>query len=120
MSQMINESSERGGRFIQPCILLSLRQQPLHGYGLLEKITAFGFSSESLDISVVYRHLKKLEEQGMITSDWDTQQQGAARKVYSLTGDGIDALKAYRQFFEDRMKRISAFLTQCDALLGGE
>ncbi|MCK8060035.1 MULTISPECIES: helix-turn-helix transcriptional regulator [unclassified Fusibacter] len=107
-----------GGRFIQPCILLSLKENVLHGYGLLEKIMEFGFSSEPIDISVIYRQLKKMESEGLITSAWNTDTGGPAKKVYSLTGDGMDALKAYKDFFVHRKEKIEAFLKTFDERMG--
>lgn len=109
---------EKGGRLITPCILLSLKDEPLHGYGLLEKIMAFGFSSEPIDISVVYRHLKKLEDQDYIQFEWNTTSTGPAKKVYALTADGEDALKAYQKLIVYRKEKIERFLEKYEALMG--
>jgi poly-beta-hydroxybutyrate-responsive repressor len=107
-----------GVRFIVPCILLSLKEKNLHGYGLLERVMEYGFSSEPIDISVIYRQLKKLEKQGLILATWDTDTGGPAKKVYQLTGDGEDALKSYKLFFEHRLERIHAFLTKLEENMG--
>jgi PadR family transcriptional regulator PadR len=111
--------ADKGGRFIQPCILLSLIEQPLHGYGLLEHIMAFGFSDDPIDISVIYRHLKRMEEIGFISFTWDTDTSGPARKVYQITGDGIEALKSYEKLMKHKKNRIEAFLDKYKKQMGG-
>lgn len=67
--------------FIVPFLLLSLRNWNLHGYKLIQQLIDFGFSS--IDQGNVYRTLRQLEKDNLITSEWDTSSGGPATKCRS-------------------------------------
>jgi len=80
-------------RFVQPCLLLLLRDSPSHGYSLMEGLVSFGFAEEPVDSGRVYRYLREMEEDGLVASEWDTEATaGPARRVYRLTVEGERAL----------------------------
>ena len=76
--------------FIRPCVLLLLRESPAHGYDLVERLRAFGFSGE--DPGRLYRTLRSLEAEGMVRSAWQASAHGPDRRIYALTGRGMEAL----------------------------
>jgi poly-beta-hydroxybutyrate-responsive repressor len=59
-----------------------------HGYELLEGLKQFGFEQNPVDSSTVYRMLRGLEKQELVTSRWDTGGAGPARRLYRLTEEG--------------------------------
>jgi PadR family transcriptional regulator PadR len=75
-------------RFLEPCLLLLVHCNEAHGYELMEGLEPFGFEKNPVDLSTVYRMLRGLEEQGFVTSRWDTGGSGPARRLYQLTEDG--------------------------------
>jgi poly-beta-hydroxybutyrate-responsive repressor len=75
-------------RFVEPCLLLLLHRGDSHGYDLLERLNEFGLAEDTLDSSLVYRSLRQLENQGFVTSTWDTEGGGPPRRVYQLTPEG--------------------------------
>ena len=75
-------------RFMEPCLLLLLHRGSSHGYSLQDELKEFGFAEASIDPSVVYRALREMEEQGLVTSTWDTEGSGPPRRVYRLTAHG--------------------------------
>ena len=85
----------RISRFLEPCLLLLLRGDATHGYNLLEALRQFGFTSGTVDASVVYRILREMEDGGWVTSQWDTAGSGPPRRVYSVTPDGEEYLAAW-------------------------
>ncbi len=97
-------------RFLQPCLLLTLRQQPSYGYDLLEKIMAFGFLDGPADPGTVYRHLRKMEQDGFVSSSWDTSGTGPARRYYRLTKEGENLLGDWIPFMERSLKSLEKFL----------
>lgn len=87
-----------GGRsdsLVFPSLLLSLQQSPCHGYELMEKLERMSFVAALPDPAVVYRYLRRLEEEGMVESRLEPGQGGPARKVYSLTVEGESYLQAW-------------------------
>lgn len=97
-------------RFIQPCLLLALQKQPSHGYDLLEKIMEFGFLDGPADPGMVYRHLRKLEQEGFVSSSWDTSGTGPARRNYRLTKEGGELLRSWVPFMERNLRGLENFL----------
>jgi PadR family transcriptional regulator PadR len=75
-------------RFMEPCLLLLLHRSSSHGYSLQDELKEFGFAEPAVDPSVVYRALREMEEQGLLTSTWDTEGSGPPRRVYRLTAQG--------------------------------
>ena len=75
-------------RFMEPCLLLLLHRGSSHGYSLQDELKEFGFAEAPVDPSVVYRALREMEAQGLVTSAWDTEGSGPPRRVYQLTPQG--------------------------------
>jgi PadR family transcriptional regulator, regulatory protein PadR len=78
--------AEQPRSWLQPFLLLALEQWQSHGYELIRRMSAFGF--EALDRGSVYRTLRQLEKDGLLTSGWDTSKDGPARRLYTLTDAG--------------------------------
>lgn len=81
----------RISRFVEPCLLMLLREDASHGYNLVDELQRFGFAQGTVNASVVYRALRDMEEQGWVASQWDTSGTGPPRRVYDVTPSG----KAY-------------------------
>jgi PadR family transcriptional regulator PadR len=82
--------------FLEPTILLLLHHNPAHGYTLVDQLEEFGL--EDPHPRVIYRMLRGMEENGWVTSTWDTEEtQGPPRRVYRLTAQGDEVLGAYMQ-----------------------
>ncbi len=79
--------------FLRPAILLLLRQDPSHGYTLIEDLRREGLIDEDLDPAVVYRYMREMEEEGLLTSEWDTAGGGVPRRVYRLTPAGEEFIR---------------------------
>ncbi len=104
----LKECAELGkslNRLSQPTILTLLAQseEPLHGYVIVQQAAQSPmFGGKKPDATGIYRALKRMEESGLVTSVWDTPQQGSAKRLFSLTDKGrnclrrwIDALACY-------------------------
>lgn len=76
--------------FLQPCLLLLLREHADHGYELVSRLRPM-HDAES-DSGGVYRALRGLESRGLVRSEWCTSGNGPARRTYHLTPDGVAAL----------------------------
>ncbi|MGI6216768.1 MAG: PadR family transcriptional regulator [Coriobacteriales bacterium] len=104
----LKECAELGknlSRMSQPTILAILAEagMPLHGYRIV-KLAAGSpmFGGNKPDATGIYRALKKMEEQGLVTAEWETPETGAAKRLFELTDKGrkclrrwIDALACY-------------------------
>jgi len=68
-------------------VLASLRllREPGYGYGLLEQLSLAGFPT---DANTLYPLLRRLEKQGYLTSEWNTDE-ARPRKFYRTSEAGI-------------------------------
>lgn len=101
--------ASRMERFIEPCLLLLLLEKPTHGYDLISRLQDFGFG-DARDPGMVYRNLRRLEEQGMITSEWDTSGTGPAKRLYHVTPDGKELLKAWAEAIRLNITTLESFI----------
>jgi len=76
--------------FLRPCVLLLLREQPAHGYELLERLVPLGFNRD--DPGRLYRSLRALEEEGLVRSAWERSAAGPDRRIYELSRRGLEQL----------------------------
>ena len=56
----------------------------------LQKITAEKYSPEP---GAIYTMLRRMEERGLVTSEWEKKEAGADRRVYTITETGVKVLK---------------------------
>jgi len=83
-------------RFVQPAILSILTEGPAHGYYILGQMEERGIASE-LDSTGLYRSLKKLEDGGKLTSEWETPEGEKPRKIYTITEKGYRCLSNWHR-----------------------
>ncbi|HEX4633922.1 MAG TPA: PadR family transcriptional regulator [Gemmatimonadales bacterium] len=75
-------------------ILKTLTLEPMHGWGISQRIQQF--SSGVLDVNQgsLYPALQRLEVKGWIDSEWRTTENNRQAKYYRLTASGRKALGA--------------------------
>lgn len=97
----LKECSELGkslSRLSQPTILaiLAKSKEPLHGYVIVQLAAESPmFGGKKPDATGIYRSLKRMEEAGFVESEWDTPQQGSAKRMFSLTDKGLNCLRRW-------------------------
>lgn len=94
--------------FLRPCLLLLLREQEAHGYELLELIDVFGFNQS--DPGALYRALRRLESEGLVSSKWSRSNTGPPKRVYGLTEGGLEELDRRATDLAEGERRVDAFL----------
>lgn len=65
-----------------------LAQRPAHGYDLYQRLTAELGQVWHISLSQVYNILKRLEDQGAILGETETQDKLPARRLFHLTEAG--------------------------------
>jgi PadR family transcriptional regulator, regulatory protein PadR len=96
--------------FIRPCILLLLREQPAHGYDLIERLRAFGFTRD--DPGRLYRALRGLEREGLVHSAWEASASGPDRRIYELTRAGMEELHREVKTLAEGVRLLEGFLSR--------
>ncbi len=72
----------RRGTVVLACLLTLTT--PNYGYALLEALERDGFP---VDANTLYPLLRRLEKQGLLTSEWNTDE-ARPRKFYATSADG--------------------------------
>jgi poly-beta-hydroxybutyrate-responsive repressor len=101
-------------RLIEPALLLLLAERPRHGYDLLENVPALIGESADVDLGNLYRLLRGLEAEGVVSSTWHADAPGPARRVYKLTPAGVRLLGAWAAALRSTQSVIADFLDRHD------
>jgi PadR family transcriptional regulator, regulatory protein PadR len=72
----------RRGTVVLACLLIL--REPNYGYALLDLLDRRGFA---VDANTLYPLLRRLEKQGLLTSDWNTDES-RPRKFYRTSDEG--------------------------------
>lgn len=91
--------------FLVPYVLLALSMQRAHGYLIEQYLRGLGLVN--VELSTLYRTLRQLEKNGLVSSTWEPGPEGPARRIYWLTDTGrwwLDAgaaaLAGYRDIID--------------------
>lgn len=110
----------RGGyleKFIQPAILKILFKEPQHGFSILSKLSESSIvEGNAPDPTGMYRMLKKMEVAGLLKSEWDLENSNQPRRIYSITNEGRECLKAWVVTLDSYSKRINEFSKEISEL----
>lgn len=95
-------------RFTEPAVLLVLRDNPGHGYELLEKLQEL-MPGERIDMGNLYRILRSLERDGLVDSTWEDDAPGPAKRIYVITQSGRRVLAQWVEAFTKIERQIEQF-----------
>ena len=99
---------------VGPWILLTLyHHQGTHGYEIQKIIlTRLQEMDLGLNMAGLYRHLNLLEKRGMLTSAWETEEPGPAKRRYFLTEAGKECLWRWLGTLGAQLTLIGKFLDE--------
>lgn len=115
-SLFCNDKHHKMERFMEVCLLLLLYEETGHGYGLIEQLSCFGFSEEQLNVSTLYRTLRRMEKEGSVVSTWEEGGKGPKRRVYNITDSGKKELENWIQVLKGRKARIEKLINRYESL----
>jgi PadR family transcriptional regulator, regulatory protein PadR len=96
--------------FLRPCLLLLLREEPAHGYDLLDRIQSLGFDGS--DPGGLYRVLRTLEKDGLVRSVWEPSENGPDRRVYAISRKGMENLHETAKAVAAGHETVAGFLSR--------
>ena len=74
-------------------ILRILALQPMHGWGIAQRIRQISQEVLQVNQGALYPALHRLEQQGWIRAKWGESENNRRAKFYSLTPDGTRYLR---------------------------
>ena len=102
--------------FLQSCLLVLLHREPGYGYSLMDGLQEFGFQPEYMDISIIYRALRDMQTNELVSDSWDDNSLGPQRRVYTITPQGEEVLSGWIENLRQRRKEIEALEAAYEAV----
>ena len=102
--------------FLQSCLLVLLHREPGYGYSLMDGLQEFGFQPEYMDISIIYRALRDMQANELVSDSWDDNSLGPQRRVYTITPQGEEVLAGWIENLRQRRKEIEALEAAYEAV----
>ena len=100
-------------RFVEPVLLFLLtRNDRSYGYELASELREYALTDAEIEVSALYRTLRQLEQNGCVTSAWDVEGSGPARRLYRLTPRGKEHLQEWITVLAHMSKSMSKFVRE--------
>ena len=112
-----NTEEPHGGlprNYLRASLLLLIAEKPAHGYDLLEQIAELGL--KNVDPGGLYRTLRRMEQDGLVDSEWEHSSAGPARRGYRLTEEGVDWLHVWAGALREGRRYLTAYLSRYDRI----
>lgn len=104
-------------RFVEPVLLYLLKQKPnSYGYELASEVRRQALTDAEIEVAALYRTLRQLEQNDCVTSEWDVEGHGPARRVYALTARGDEHLREWVVVLGNLSKSMSRFVAKVGPL----
>ena len=104
-----------GRGLIQLVILRILHEKPSHGYQIKEELEKITLKKYNPEPGAIYTMLRRMDERGLVTSEWAKKETGADRRVYTLTDVGVKFLREGLEMVKKRRQLIDSLVQFYDA-----
>jgi transcriptional regulator len=81
-------------------ILAILTREPLHGYGISQRLSLLSNGSFQVNPGSLFPSLYRLEQDGRLKAEWSTSENNRQAKYYRLTPAGRRQLEEHRKRWE--------------------
>jgi PadR family transcriptional regulator PadR len=107
------------GKFTSPAALLAIAEAgQVSGYDIAERLRSMPLGGDTgPDMGGVYRTLRRMERYNLVTSVWDTEGGGPARRLYTLTNLGDRCLERWIETLRGHRNAVQHFLDEYERLL---
>jgi len=78
-------------------ILTILAREPMHGYGLSQKLTVLSRGNFQVNPGSLFPSLYRLEQDGKLRAEWRPSENNRNAKYYRLTPSGRKQLEQHRE-----------------------
>ena len=93
---MVREKRDTFQGTLDMLVLKALQLEPMHGWGITERIEQWSEQVFQLGQGTLYPALYRLERQGLIKSEWKMTTNNRRARYYALTKEG-------RRYFADEL-----------------
>ena len=107
---MANERTDLMQGTLELLILNTLARESMHGYGIVQRIHEASEDLLKVEDGSLYPALYRMEERGLIKSEWGQSENNRRAKFYTLTRTGRKKLEAERANWNRISKAVSRIL----------
>ncbi len=111
--------NDRGGEVIkgtlEMIVLEVLQAEPMHGWGITERIERRSQGHLSVNQGSLYPTLYRLVGRGWVSSEWRTTENNRSARYYALTRVGRKQLAAERAQWQKLSLGVNLILSGVDA-----
>jgi transcriptional regulator len=91
-------------------ILKAVSLGPQHGYGVLLRIGQISRGDLPVQQGTLYPALYRLEDRGLLATEWGTSENNRRAKFYRLTPEGRKQLRTERSSWEEMVAAMTTAL----------
>jgi transcriptional regulator len=91
-------------------VLKTLALEPRHGVGVSDRIAQITRGTFQVKPGSLFPALHRLEQAGLLSSQWVMPESGRRRRIYALTGSGTAALAKRREAWEQFSEAVNRLL----------
>ena len=91
-------------------ILAILAREPLHGYGITQRLTTLSRDSFQVNPGSLFPMLYRLEQDGKLAGEWRPTENNRTAKYYRLTASGRRQLERHRERYERTTLAVASVL----------
>ncbi len=103
-------------RFVEPVLLFLLKKKgQSYGYELASDVQKHALTDAEIEVSALYRTLRQLEQNNCVTSEWDVEGSGPARRLYALTARGEQHLEEWLTVLAHMSRLMTRFVKGAQA-----
>ena len=95
---------------LEMLVLRTLSLQPMHGWGIMERIEQLSRGGFSLNQGSLYPALERAQRAGCVKSEWRVTENGRRARYYAITRAGLAHLEAERREWERSSQAINLIL----------
>jgi len=100
---------------LEMMILQSLRQQPMHGYALVQYIRQRSNELLQVEEGSLYPALQRLLKEGLVKAEWELSASNRRVRTYRTTPAGVKHLEREISSFERMMEGVTLVLSPVKA-----
>lgn len=109
-------------KMLQPAILNILYESRSHGFSIIQKLEDNSmFDGVAPDKAGVYRYLKRMEESGLLKSDWEFDEDGGKpRRIYEITAHGKECLVNWTVALKNYVRSVGMLIDEIESNITGK
>lgn len=95
---------------LEMLVLKTLSLEPMHGWGIGERIQQLSRDVFSVNQGTLYPVLERLQQRGWVTAAWRSSESNRRAKYYTLTRAGAKRLADARRDWERSTEAVNVIL----------